>query len=84
MSKSPRGAGTVLAFCVRSIEGDRTSSVSGSEEIGSKGLAFIIAMTSDMRVVKTSWVRRERLFFSSSASRMRRAVLIILSQAPPI
>ncbi len=54
---------TVLAFFGRSIEGDRTSSVTGAEEIGSKGLAFIIAMTLDMRVVKTSWARRERLFF---------------------
>ncbi|MCJ8736334.1 hypothetical protein PDJAM_G00258550 [Pangasius djambal] len=52
--KVSKTADTVLAFCVRSIEGDRTSNVSGSEEIGSKGLAFIIAMTSNIRVVKTS------------------------------
>lgn len=48
------GAPTI---CVRSMAGVKMRGASGSEEIGTKGPALIIATTSAIQVVKSSWVR---------------------------
>lgn len=58
MLKYPEGAEVALVFCVSNIEGVRMVGMSGSVDTDTKGLALIIAITSDIRVLKTSCVRR--------------------------
>lgn len=59
MSKSPSGAETAFHFCVNNNAGVSISGASGSVETGTKGLALMIAITSAIKVDKTSCVRRE-------------------------
>ena len=43
-----------LDFCVSRMAGVRISGISGSEGMGIRGLAFTIAVTSAISVVRTS------------------------------
>lgn len=45
-------------FCVRIAAGVKITGVSESADAGTRGLAFIIAETSAMKVVKIWWVSR--------------------------
>lgn len=58
--------------------------MSGSVDTDTKGLALIIALTSDVRVLKTSCVRQVEPVWNSIASRIRLATPMSLSQEPPI
>lgn len=54
-SNSPEGGSTGSTFCLSSIAGISTVGISGLDDTETRGLAFIVAMTSDMNVTKTSW-----------------------------
>ena len=44
----------LLDFCVNKVAGVRISGISGSDGTGTRGLAFTIAVTSAISVVRTS------------------------------
>lgn len=56
-SKDPGGGRGVQTFSVRIIAGVRRTGESGSVDIGARGLEFIMAATSAIRVQSTSWAR---------------------------
>ena len=66
-----------------SVAGVRISGTSGSLDTGTSGLAFTIAETSVIRVVKTSCVRCLEGTSASTALSKRLITPIIRSQAPP-
>lgn len=72
----------MLDFCVSRAAGVRMKESSGSVVTGTRGLAFMIAATSAMKVTNTSWVS---LSFSlrNMESRILLASPIILSHDPP-
>lgn len=59
MSRSPAGADRVSIFCVNNIDGVSTADASGSEDIGTNGLEFIMAVTSAIRVVSSPCIRQD-------------------------
>lgn len=71
------------SFCVKIMDGERTDGASGSLEIGNSGRVFIMALTSLMKVLRTSKVKSLGLFSNSRASKIRRQDPIRRSQAPP-
>ena len=77
-------SGTLPTLWVRGAFGIKTHGFSGSEDTSTSGHPFIFAVTSAIKVVRTSWVNLLPLWPSSMASRIRRAILMILSQVPPM
>ncbi len=84
-SKLPDGGGGAEPVLqVRSIAGVRMRSDSGSDDTGMSGLAFMIAVTLAMSVVRTSYERWDLFCSSNMQSKIRRAMPIIRFHAPPI
>lgn len=77
--KSPGEGETTPHFWVRRAAGVKISGASESKEMHTKGLALIIAVTSAINVVRTSWVSLWRPFCKSMESWMGRAMPIIRS-----
>ena len=82
--KFPAQAETALTFCVSNIAGVSIPGLSGSVDMGTRGLALIIAITSAITVLKTSWVRRVCSVCDSTASRMCLVNPMRRSHEPPM
>ena len=80
--KSPGGAEKVPFFCVSRVAGVSTNGSAGSVDIGSKGLAFMMAATSAKRVVRASCLstRTLSMFEGTWSSLQARWKLVPLSE----
>ena len=71
-----------LDFCVSKVAGVRISGISGSDGTGTRGLAFTLAVTSAINVVRTSSVRRMGVRSARTESKILLVIPIIRSQTP--